>query len=216
MSDEGILEELEKEFESIKTDSWEPDVSFSGAGSQITGPFESPGGFVIIDVTLEDGDRYEITAVDESAEDFQIQWAHQPTIDSGDLRNMQKGTYMLNVQPENGGEWEIDFYFTASEPVSLPISKSGSGGDFIGPINHSGFIKLEGRNYSDSQMKVVRRRSDGSASVSDELLYLDPVEVGENSTSSIKVGSNQEGRTHYPWISIDCEGEWELELTPQS
>lgn len=212
MSEQDIIEEIESEFDLTDDPSWEPDLSFSGTGNDISGTFDSPGGFVIIELSLEEDHNYEIIAVSESGEDNQITWNHQSIDNWRILTNFDKGTYILDVESRTGGSWSVDFYFSAPSPQELPISKSSSGIDFIGPVNYSGFIKFEATNYDDSTMEVNLYRPDGTGVVSDQVLRLDGVGPGEESTSITKVASNQDGRTHLPWVKIRSEGKWELEL----
>jgi len=215
MSDQSILEELEDEFEIVGNDSWEPDFSFSGSGNYISETFESPGGFVIIEVILED-DSYDITAVGESEEDLNILYQHEPSVDCRKIRNMDQDTYILDIETESGGSWEVNFYFTAPEPATLPISKSGSGDDFIGPLNHSGFIQIEAKVSDNHPLEVFFVESHGNTYMGDQVVRLDGVNPSEDGSSIRKVASNQDSHKHKPWVRVDCDGEWELELTPHN
>lgn len=213
MSDKNLIEEIENEFELPENDSWNPDISLSGTGDDFSETFELPGGLVIVEITLENNKSYEINAVSESGEDRQLTWNHQSISSRRRVANMGEGTYILDVECRREGSWEINFYLSAPDPRTLPVSESGSEDDFIGPVNYSGFIKLEATNYDDSSMRVSLLGSDGTGYASDEVMSLGSKEPAENSSSSTAVASNQDGGRHLPWIQIRSDGQWELNMT---
>jgi hypothetical protein len=212
VTNSDLLSEIVEEFESVSEDQRTPDISLSGKGDSYSDPFDAPGGIAIFEMDFKNNGRYKIKAVGQTVEDDTIKVAGDETpVVHRTITRLDEGTYILNVSAESGNNWVVDGYFTAPDPVSLPVERSGRGDDLIGPIPHSGFIKITAVNYYTSRMTVKQPKADGKGYLNSPSFSID-ASTDDQGTTKKEIMSTKDGRDNYPWLRIDCDGSWEIEV----
>jgi len=212
MANDDLLDQIESEFEAPSNEDRVPDLSLSGTGDGYSDPFEAPGGVAFFEMDLEDSGDYKIKAVGQTAEDDTVKFASDETpITHRSITNLEEATYILNVGADKGASWDIDVYFSSPEPISLPVVKSGQGDDVIGPIPHSGFIKINATNYHSTTMRVKQPEANGKGYINSPSFSIDGSNDNQG-TQKEEVMSTKDGRTNYPWLRIDTDGSWEIEV----
>jgi hypothetical protein len=212
MSNEDLLEAIEWENETPTGSERTPDISLSGVGDGYSDAFEAPGGVTFVESNLHDNGRYTIKAVGQTAEDSTIKYAHEETpVTHRNITKLSEDTYILNVEADEGKEWSIDIYFTLPPSVSLPVERSGRGDDVVGPIPHEGFIRVVATNRSNSTMTIKQPKENGKGYLNSPSFRVDADESNEGVTKE-EIMSTKDGHTNYPWLRIDCDGEWDVEV----
>jgi hypothetical protein len=212
MTNSDLLGEIEDDIEMVDVDRRSADLSLTGSGDEVSEPIESPGGMAIFDCTFADRGRYKIKAVGQTAEDNVVKTADRGTpIEHRILTNLDEGTYMLNVSAQEGAAWSLDVYFSSPEPTTLPIMKSGRGDDFIGPLSHKGFISVSVTNFHSKRLRIKQPKTNGKRYMNSPGFGVDASsdDLGE---SKQEVMSTKDGYTDYPWVYVQCDGEWEVEV----
>lgn len=165
-----------------------------------------------VESTLHDNGRYTIKAVGQTAEDSTIKYANDETpITHRNITQLSEETYILNVEADEGKEWSVDIYFTPPSPVSLPVKRSGRGDDVIGPIPHEGFIRVVATNRSNGRMRIRQPQENGKEYLNSPSFLVDADESNEGVTKE-EIMSTKDGHTNYPWLRIDCDKKWEVEV----
>lgn len=191
----------------------QPDRTFAGEGDGFTESFEVPGGVVFINLTV-DGESYcDVTAVGQSTEDVSIKYVK----DGGPVTHrraeqMDRGTYIIDIETEdNSLSWEVDLFFEPPEPISLPYQTATQGDRVIGPIAHSGFIRVDLINGGDEELVVQQFESD--LKTSNGATYVSPASGGQPTTAT-EICSTVDDSMEWPWLVVESFGSdgWEIEV----
>lgn len=91
------------------------------------------------------------------------------------------------------------------------MTKSGRGDDFIGPIIHEGFIKLTVVNYDTSSLSIKQPKASGKKYLNSPGFRVDDSNDNQG-TSKEEIISTKDGHKNYPWVYIECDGKWEIEV----
>lgn len=212
MSNNDLLTEIEEEFETASGGQRKADISLSGTGTEFSDSFDSVGGAAFFDVEFKDSAQYKIKAVGQTVEDRTIKFASDETpITHNLIDELEEGTYILNVEADESARWELDVYLTAPEPISLPYEGSGRGNDVIGPLSHSGFIRINATNYHTNKMNVKQPEVTGRSYLNSPSTSVESSADGQG-TMNEQIVSTVDGYEKYPWLQIESNGKWEIEV----
>ncbi|AHF98433.1 polysaccharide deacetylase [Halostagnicola larsenii XH-48] len=175
--------------------------TFSGNGGSQTDEFDLASSGVECSFSHEGSGDFvvEATAIDgDLANDLLVD-----TTGSGPGKSFtfaDEGTYQLEVEAD--GEWSIELdqpEVTNSDLTSLPVSESGTGSSFIGPLESEDDISLEVSHDGDGAFLIDGFDSSGSR------------EQVVNKTGQFE-GSRSYAVGDATWFNIEATGDWELAI----
>lgn len=211
-----LLDEVDDAVQPVSSSEREPHVSVVGEGVDFSEGFSAPGGVSFFDMEFLDDARYKIKAVGETGEDSVVKIASDETpVSHRVIDKLDEGTYILNVEADDGARWKVDIYFSSPEPVNLPYSTSGKGYDVVGPIPHSGFIKIVATNQHTERLEIKQPKKTGKSYLNSPNHYVEASSDGSDVTNE-QIISTVDGYKKYPWLEIRSDGEWSIEITPHS
>lgn len=137
-------------------DAEEPDpVEFAGDGVTVTEEFEIEGGPTVIEGIHEGASTFDVRAVpDENDREYRL-LSHVGPFDGSTGAFLEEGVYALYVDAD--GQWELTLRqprVSETEAEEPPVSITGSGTDWIGPILFDGDATVGAVYEAESAFRV--------------------------------------------------------------
>lgn len=175
------------------------DQSFSGTGDQATDRFAVEGGLTIFDLSHAGGDgNFAVWLKNSDGERVELLANDIGQWEGSVILNVPPGEYFLDVSAS--GEWQATVRQPRPESgASLSKSMQETDSDYVGPIEHSGAVRVTFEGTDDEHYGVWHLDESGQRQ---ELLFNEVGPTGEMSTVFSADGI---------WfVQVETGGEWTM------